>query len=88
MKLNVLEKKKDKLKVEVEGEDHTLLNVLRENAWKQKADQASYMIKHPYLSKPEVTVRGANPKKILADAAQAVVTDAKAFEREFKKASK
>ena len=87
MKLSVLEKKKDKLKVEVEGEDHTLLNLLSENAWKG-AKQSSYMIRHPYLSKPEITVIGANPKKILADAAQDIITEAKAFQKEFKRVTK
>jgi DNA-directed RNA polymerase subunit L len=85
MKVTVLEKKKDKWKVEVMDEDHTLLNLLTENAWKGKVKQASYMIKHPHLSRPEITIIGANPKKILADAAQRIVDDSKAFQREFKK---
>ena len=88
MKLTVLEKKKDKWKVEIDGEGHTLINLLRENAWKKGAKQASYMIKHPYLSKPEITVYGANPKKILADSAQAIITDAGSFARDFKKVAK
>ena len=85
MKLTVLEKKKDKWKVEVDGEDHTLLNLLTENAWKGKVKQASYMIKHPQLSKPEITVIGPNPKKILADAAQGIIDDSRIFQREIKK---
>ena len=85
MKLTVLEKKKDKWKLEVDGEDHTLLNLLTENAWKGKVKQASYMIRHPQLSKPEITVIGPNPKKILADAAQEIINDSKAFQREFKR---
>ena len=88
MKLTALEKKKDKWMVEVDGEDHTLLNLLTENAWKRKAKQASYTIKHPYLSKPVITVRGANPKKILADSAQKIIDDAKAFEKEIKRVPK
>ena len=88
MNVNVVEKKKDNWKVEVEGEGHGLLNLLRENAWKKGAKQASYMIKHPYLSKPTINVRGANPKKILADSAQMIVDDAKAFQREFKRVAK
>ena len=86
MKLTAVEKKKDKWKLEIDGEDHSLINLLRENAWKKGAKQATYTIKHPYLSKPEITVIGANPKKILAESAQAIITDTKAFERDFKKA--
>jgi len=85
MKLTALEKKKDRWKIEVEGEDHTLLNLLREKAWKKGAKQASYMIRHPYLSMPVITVIGPNPKKILADSAQAIIDDARAFEKEFKR---
>ena len=88
MKLSIVEKKKNKWKIEVDGEDHALLNLLRENAWKAKAKQASYMIQHPYLSKPEITIMGDNPKKILADSAKMTIDDVKAFQREFKKALK
>ena len=88
MKVKVLEKKKDKLKVEIDGESHTLLNLLRENAWKEKVEQASYMIEHPYLAKPKIIVRAKNPKKILVDSAQKIATDAKDFSREFSRAMK
>ena len=37
MDLNVLEKKKDKIIVEVRGESHTLLNLVREKSWKAGA---------------------------------------------------
>ena len=88
MKLSVLEKKKDKLRVEVDGESHTLLNLLRENSWKSGANQAAYRIEHPYLSKPEIIVSATNPKRILSDSAQLIINDTKTFEREFKKALK
>lgn len=83
-----MEKKKDKLKVEVRGESHTLLNLLRENAWKGKIEQASYMIEHPELSQPKIIVRAKNPKRILVDSAQMAIDDAKCFSREFKRAMK
>lgn len=86
MELRVLEKKKDKLKVEVIGESHTLLNLLRENAWKEKADQATYMIEHPELSQPKIIVRAKNPKKVLVNSAQMIIDDSKGFSREFKRA--
>jgi len=46
MKLNVVENSKNKLKVEVEGESHTLLGVLVENSWKTGSSSASYVIEH------------------------------------------
>jgi DNA-directed RNA polymerase subunit L len=88
MKLKKLEKTKETLKVEVAGEDHTLLNLLRENAWKAGATQASYILEHPYLSEPKIIVRSKNPKKTLADSAQLVAAEAVAFQREFRKALK
>jgi DNA-directed RNA polymerase subunit L len=88
MELRVLENKKDKLKVEVIGESHTLLNLLRENAWKGKADQATYMIEHPELSQPKIIIRANNPKKILVSSAQMIIDDSKGFSREFKRAMK
>lgn len=88
MKLKKIEKSKDKIKVEVEEETHTLLNLLRENAWKAGADQASYVIEHPYLSDPVLIVRSKNPQKTIGDAAQMAVEQAKEFQAEFKKALK
>lgn len=88
MELRVLEKRKDKLKVEVVGESHTLVNLLRENAWKEKADQSSYMIEHPYLSQPKIIVRAKNPKGVLLNAAQMIIDDSKEFSKEFKRAVK
>ncbi len=88
MKLRYLEKKKDKVKIEMKGASHTLLNILRENAWKAGASQASYIIEHPYLSEPKIIVRSNNAKRVLNDAAQFIIDDAKAFELEFKRALK
>jgi len=88
MKLKKLEKTKDKLVAEVEGEDHTLLNLIREKSWLSGAEQASYAIDHPYLSIPKITIRSKNPVQTLARATQLVIDDTLAFQREFKKALK
>ncbi|HJW96911.1 MAG TPA: DNA-directed RNA polymerase subunit L [archaeon] len=88
MEIKVLEKSNESMKIEVVGENHTLLNLLREKSWKAGATQASYMIEHPYLSNPKITVRAKNPKKVLADAIQMVAEDAREFGKEFGKAGK
>ncbi len=88
MELKVIEKKPDKIRMEVTGEDHTLLNVLTEYAWEAKASQASYMIDHPYLSKPEMMIKAKNPKKVLNDAAQIVMDRSKEFKVAFERAVK
>ena len=86
MNIKVLEKGKDKLRVEIVGECHTLLNLLREKAWKEGAKQASYMIQHPYLSQPEIIIYAKNPKKVLIDSATNIESETKSFANEFKRA--
>jgi DNA-directed RNA polymerase subunit L len=87
MKLVLLESSEGKMVLEVRGENHTLLNLLRENAWDAGSKQASYMIEHPYLSEPKLIIRADNPKKVLDSSAQAILDSAKEFEREFRKVS-
>lgn len=88
MKLRLLEKGKDKIVFEVSGETHTFLNLLRENAWKVGSKQASYVVRHPYLSEPKFIVNAGNPVKILSDASQRIIDQAKDFWKEFKRVSR
>mgnify|MGYP000421492278 CR=1 FL=1 len=88
MELRLLSKEENKVKIEVIGESHTLLNLLRENAWKTGAKQVSYMIKHPYLSNPEIIIKSGQYKKVLSDAATLIEDEAKAFGREFQRLTK
>jgi DNA-directed RNA polymerase subunit L len=88
MQLKTLEKKGDSLRLEVTGETHTLLNILRENAWSAGAKQASYTIRHPYLSQPEMYIVAADPKKVLSSAAQMTIDQAQDFAAAFKRALK
>ena len=88
MKLQILSKGKDRVKIEVQGESHTLLNLLREKSWNSGADQVSYMIEHPYLSQPNILVKAKNPKKVLDDACQLIINETKSFQREFKRISR
>jgi len=83
MKIELVSKETDKIKVKIEGENHTLLNLLRENAWGQKADQATYVVERPYLSTPELVIKGKNPMKILEGSAQEIVQQSKELEKEF-----
>ena len=88
MKLKLLEKSDEKMKIEMEGESFTLANLLRKNLWESGAEQASYMKEHPYLSQPKIIVFSKNPKKSLENAAQKVADAAKEFQTEFKRALK
>ena len=88
MKLIVLEKGNDKIVLEVRGETHTFLNLLRENSWKAGSKQASYMVEHPDRSEHKLIIRGSNPKKILDNATQMAIDQAKDFEKELKRVLK
>ncbi len=86
MEIKVIEKSNNKLKIEIRGESHTLLNLLRKNLWALDVEQAAYMIEHPYLSEPEIIVKSKNPLKSLHDATQLIIDQSKEFEKEFKRA--
>ena len=88
MKLNVLEDSKGLLKLELQGETHTLANLLREQSWLTGARQAAYAIDHPNLSHPVVTIRAANPRKVLSEAVANVLEQSKEFSKEFERALK
>lgn len=88
MKLKKLESGKDFLKVEVAGETPTLLNLLREKCGQSGAEQASYIIEHPYLSEPKILVWAKDPKNVLEDAAQLIIKDCKAFSAAFRAETK
>lgn len=87
MKLVLLENTDKKIILEVQGETHTFLNLLRENAWDSGSRQASYMMEHPYLSEPKLIIRADNPKRVLDNAAQMIIDQAKEFEKEFRRVS-
>lgn len=89
MKVNVLEKKKDTLIIEIEGVRHTLPNMLRNELWNDSSvTLAAYEKKHPYLGNPKLVIKGKDPKKSLQDAIKRTQDKIKLFEREFKKVVK
>ncbi len=84
MNLKKIEEKKGRLKVEVEGEGHTLLNLLKSECFKAGAGSASYDIGHPLVGNPTLTVIGKNPKAILDAAAKNVQKTSKKFQTDFR----
>lgn len=88
MEIKVLENKPDTVKMTIMGETHTFMNLITEYAWEAKAKQASYMLRHPYLSSPELSVKSKNPKKTLKDASQIIIDRAEEFKKAFLRAAK
>jgi DNA-directed RNA polymerase subunit L len=53
--------------------------------WRAGGKQASYIIRHPYLSEPKFIVRAKDPKKMLDMAAQMIIDDTRELENAVKK---
>ena len=86
MKLNVVEQKKDKLKLEIP--DLTFVNVLNDKLWNAGADYSAYNVDHPYLSKPVLVLKSKNPKTILLRAGEQVIADVRELRKLFQHAVK
>ena len=57
MEVKILEEEKKKIKIEIEGEDHTLANALRKELWNDShVNIAGYNIDHPLSGSPVLIV--------------------------------
>ncbi|MEM2098531.1 MAG: DNA-directed RNA polymerase subunit L [Candidatus Bathyarchaeia archaeon] len=73
MKIKVLKKTENELRIEVEGAGHGLCNLLQKCLLEDnRVDVAGYDVPHPLVSNPIIYVRtkdAANPISVLMDAA-------------------
>ena len=92
MKVKVLKKTANELKIEVEGAEHGLCNLLQKKLLEdEKVDLAGYDVPHPLASNPVIYVRmkdEAKPEEALLKAAENAREMNKAFSKELKKALK
>lgn len=83
MKITVLKKNENELKIEVEGIGHTLCNLLQNKLLEDEAvDVAGYDIPHPLASNPIIYIRtkgDASPVDVLIKA----IERTREFNREF-----
>jgi DNA-directed RNA polymerase subunit L len=92
MKVKVLQRNKKELEIEIEGEGHTLCNVLQEALISdERVDFAGYDIPHPLTPVPRIYVRTAgktrsSPEKVLEDAIGEVRKQTEAFQKALAKA--
>ena len=90
MNIKILEKTKKELKIEIDGANHTLCNVIQKQLVKdERVDLAGYNILHPLISNPVIYVRtkGKNkPETILKKNVKQVQTDTQTFRAAFDKA--
>lgn len=92
MKVKVLQKTANELKIEVEGAGHGLCNLLQKKLGEDESvDLAGYDVPHPLASNPVVYVRmrgDAKPEDALIKAAEKAREANIAFGKELKKALK
>lgn len=90
MRLTVLERKPDKIVIEVDGEGHTLCNLLEAVLLEdEEVEYASYNISHPLVSKPIITVKTKgrkSPEDALRDAVKKILDRGRSLRDEFEKA--
>ncbi|MBU0930289.1 MAG: DNA-directed RNA polymerase subunit L [Nanoarchaeota archaeon] len=75
MEIKVLEQEKNKLKIEITGETHTLCNAIRNELWNNKSVEiAGYQLEHPMVSSPVLMIETEkeDPKKALLNAASSL----------------
>jgi len=92
MKIKVLKKSGNELKIEVEGEGHTFCNILQKVLLEDDTiEMAGYDIPHPLVSNPMVYVRTKGrrkPETALRNAVRRMGKRSKEFRVTFEKALK
>jgi DNA-directed RNA polymerase subunit L len=88
MKIEVITNEKNHLEFYVEGERHTLPNLLKEKiASSEGVEFCAYRLDHPLDKKARFVVKtnGKNPKKVLEDAIKQAKEELGEFKKEFDK---
>ena len=92
MKINILNKSKNELRIEIEGEGHTFCNALQEMLLKDDLIEfTGYDIAHPLIGKPVFYIRMKNrkkPEKALVDASKNLIKNLNELSEVFNKALK
>lgn len=84
--IKILERKNKKLRIEFEGESHTLLAPLKSKLLENEdVDIATYNIEHPVLSKPVLYVKmhEGDPLEAVKLATLSLSSELEEFEKKF-----
>jgi len=88
MELNILENDKNKIVVEIKGEDHSFCNALKKELWGNKhVEAASYNIVHPLTASPVIMVETdgeEKPMTALTKAVNGLRKQTEKFKKDFK----
>ncbi len=88
MKLSVIQNEKNDLEVYIEGERHTLPNILREKISTDSAVEfCAYKLDHPLDKKARLIVKtsGKSPKKVVEEAIKTIKEELAEFKKEVDK---
>jgi DNA-directed RNA polymerase subunit L len=86
MKVEVVTNEKDTLEFFIEGERHTLPNLLKEKlGCDANVEFCAYRLDHPLDQKARFIVKGKNPKKAVEDAVKQIKSDIGEFGKAFEK---
>ena len=92
LKVNIVKKSDNELKLEVEGAGHSLLNVLQKTLLEDDTiEVAGYHVPHPLIDSGILYVHTKgkqNPEDVINEATKKVLDLSKDFHKAFKKASK
>ena len=92
MKIRILRRESNELKIELEGEGHTFCNMLQKTLLEDdEVEMAGYDIPHPLMTKSIVYVRtkgGRRPEAALRDAAKKLRKRSKELRKALKGAFK
>ena len=92
MKIKVLKRTSNELKIEVEGEGHTLCNVLQKTLLEDDTiEMAGYNVPHPLVDSAIVyvhTMGKRKPEAAVKEATKKILSRNKEFRKSFKEALK
>jgi DNA-directed RNA polymerase subunit L len=92
MKIKVLKRTDNELKIEIEGAGHGLCNLLQKKILEEKnVDVSGYDVPHPLASSPVIYIRmlnGASPDEVLIAAAKKAIANNEVFSKELENAIK
>jgi DNA-directed RNA polymerase subunit L len=87
MKVEIINNEKDSLEFFIDGERHTLPNLLKETLAKNNdVEFVAYRLDHPIDKKSRFILKAKNPKKVLDEAIKEIQSEITDFTKAFEKA--
>lgn len=86
MKLEIITNEKNNLEFYIEGERHTLTNLLKEKlSQKDEVEFVAYKLDHPLENRARFILKSKNAKKDLLDSIKEIESEIEDFKNSFKK---